>query len=85
MRRRSETRSCPDITLSSSISRLFYKLMQGKHYVCVSPRQTIVATFNLGVDAVDVNVTAGAIPEPSMFVPAGASMLILVLTLKRRK
>ncbi len=44
-----------------------------------------VATFNLGVDAVDVNVTAGAIPKPSMFVPAGASMLILVLTLKRRK
>ena len=31
-----------------------------------------VATFNLGVDAVDVNVTAGAIPEPSMFVPAGS-------------
>jgi len=44
-----------------------------------------VGPFNFGVDAVDVNVTAGAVPEPSMFVPAGVSILILGLTLKRRK
>ncbi|HYI95969.1 MAG TPA: hypothetical protein VEX68_20675, partial [Bryobacteraceae bacterium] len=32
-----------------------------------------------------VNVTPSAIPEPSMFVPVGASILMLVLTLKRHR
>jgi hypothetical protein len=44
-----------------------------------------LAPFNLGVDAADVNITAGAIPEPSTFILVAGAMLSLTMWRRRRR